>query len=335
MSVLAPDGVVELSYRAAVTAGIADAMSADASVILMGEDVASEGGVFKTTVGLLEQFGPSRVFNTPICENGFLGVALGMAVTGLRPVVEIMFSDFLAMGADALVNEIAKFRFLSGGQFAVPITIRATGGGSGRFGAQHSATAESWFMQYPGLNVVTLSSPASAYAALRTAIADNNPTLVIEHKSLYERSGPVHRGAMNPGGLGRANILRAGSDVTVVATLLMADRCLKAAEAVAADGIDVEVVDPTWLRPFDVATIQSSVLGTGRLLVVEEQVHAAGWGATVISELAIRGIEFRCPPQALSLNDDLLLPYSPKLEDAILPSIEAIADRVRVIVSKG
>lgn len=308
-------------------------MIADEHVVLMGEDVASEGGVFKTTVGLVERFGPSRVFNTPICENGFLGVALGMAVTGLRPVVEIMFSDFLAMGADALVNEIAKFRFLSGGQFTVPLTIRATGGGSGRFGAQHSATAESWFIQQPGLNVVTSSSPGAAYSALRAAIAGDDPTLVIEHKALLSLTGPVTRtGAAASRG---ASTLRPGSDVTVVATMLMADRCLAAAERAAEEGIEVEIVDPTWLRPLDVEAIRASAERTGRLLVVEEQVHAGGWGATVISELATSGVELRCPPKALSIADDILVPYSPTLEDTVLPSVDNIVDAVREIASRG
>jgi acetoin:2,6-dichlorophenolindophenol oxidoreductase subunit beta len=324
-----------MSYRSAVAAAIEDAMIADERVILMGEDVASEGGVFKTTVGLVERFGPSRVFNTPICENGFLGVALGMAVTGLRPVVEIMFSDFLAMGADALVNEIAKFRFLSGGQFTVPLTIRATGGGSGRFGAQHSATAESWFIQQPGLNVVTSSSPGGAYSALRAAIAGDDPTLVIEHKALLSLSGPVTRAGREGATSRGASTLRPGSDVTVVATMLMADRCLAAAERVAEEGIDVEIVDPTWLRPLDIEAIRASAERTGRLLVVEEQVHAGGWGATVISELATRGVELRCPPKALSIADDILVPYSPTLEDTVLPSVDNIVDAVREIASRG
>jgi acetoin:2,6-dichlorophenolindophenol oxidoreductase subunit beta len=324
-----------MTYRAAIAAAIEDAMVADERVVLMGEDVASEGGVFKTTVGLVERFGPSRVFNTPICENGFLGVALGMAVTGLRPVVEIMFGDFLAMGADALVNEIAKFRFLSGGQFTVPLTIRATGGGSGRFGAQHSATAESWFIQQPGLNVVTSSSPGGAYSALRAAMAGDDPTLVIEHKALLSLSGPVTRTETGGAGPRGASTLRPGSDVTVVATMLMADRCLAAAERVADEGIDVEIIDPTWLRPLDIESIRTSAERTGRLLVVEEQVHAGGWGATVISELAIRGIGLRCPPRTLSIADDILVPYSPTLEDTVLPSIDNIVDAVREIASRG
>jgi pyruvate dehydrogenase E1 component beta subunit len=315
------------SYRAAITAALGDALAADNRCVVMGEDVASAGGVFKTTVGLVERFGTDRVFNTPICENGFLGVALGMAITGLHPIVEIMFSDFLAMGADALVNEIAKFRFLSGSQYSVPLTVRAIGGASGRFGAQHSATAESWFMQQPGLKVATLSSPGAAYRVLRAAIEDENPTLVIEHKSLYERSAPVDRAAI--GSIGRAEMVRHGADATVVSTLMMLDRSRSAAELLAAEGLDIEVIDLTWLRPLDLATIEASVQRTGRLLVVEEQVHAGGWGATVISELAMRGVALAVAPRALSIADDLLVPYTPSLEDAILPSVDAIAAELR------
>src|SRR5437763_6340901 len=202
----AEDGdVAELTYRDAVNAALRDELSSDAAVYFMGEDVGMAGGVFKTNEGLAEDF-PGRVINTPICENGFLGVALGMAVTGLRPVVEIMFSDFLPTGADAIVNEIPKFRYMSGGQCEVPLTIRSIGGGTGRFGTQHSATGESWFLQVPGLLVVTASSPATAYGLLRAAIRRNDPVLFIEHKALYARKEPVDRTAPLPE-VGRAAIV--------------------------------------------------------------------------------------------------------------------------------
>lgn len=320
--------VTPLTYRNSINAALFDALRSDDRTVLLGEDVASSGGVFKTTSGLVEEFGPERVINTPICENGFLGAALGMAITGLRPIVEIMFSDFLAMGADAIVNEIAKFRFMSGGQFSVPLTIRAIGGASGRFGAQHSATGESWFINQPGLQVATLSCPESAYPVLTQAIADENPMLVIEHKSLYEKRAVVDRDATPPA-IGTAMVLRPGTDVTVLATLMMADRALAAATLLAEEGIDAEVIDPVWLRPLDMATISASVRRTGRLLVVEEQVHAGGWGATVISKLAMGGTPLQVPPRALGLEDEVLLPYSPTLEDAVLPSVEEIAEAIR------
>jgi pyruvate/2-oxoglutarate/acetoin dehydrogenase E1 component len=321
-------GVVELSYREAIHAALEHELREDPTVLLMGEDVATAGGVFKTNEGLSDEFGRERVRNTPICENGFLGVALGMAVTGLRPVVEIMFSDFLPTAGDAIVNELPKYRFMSGGQCVVPVTVRAIGGATGRFGTQHSATGESWYMGLPGLKVATAGSPAAAYGVLRAAIRDDDPVLFFEHKGLYGRKGPVRLGEDGILPVGEAGILRAGGDITVVATLLMADRAAAAADALAEDGISAELVELRWLRPLDMDAIVESVSKTGRLLVVEEQVHAGGWGATVISELTMRGVPM-ARPDALSLPDDLLIPYSPTLEDAILPSVEAIAARIR------
>jgi acetoin:2,6-dichlorophenolindophenol oxidoreductase subunit beta len=320
---------VEMTYRAAVAAAIIDEMATDPTVVLMGEDVGAGGGVFKTNEGVVERFGTDRVINTPICENGFLGVALGMAVTGLRPVVEIMFSDFLPSAGDAIVNELPKFRFMSGGQCAVPLTVRAIGGGTGRFGTQHSATGESWYLQLPGLKVAAASSPSAAYGLLRAAIRENDPVLVFEHKGLLMRKGAVVRDDSSVKQVGKANITRQGSDITVVATMLMADRVLTAAEQLSADGIDVEVVDLQWLRPLDIDTVEASVRRTGRVIVVEEQVHVAGWGAAVISQLAMRGVPFKQPPAALSLPDDLLVPYSPALEDQVIPSVDAIASAIR------
>ncbi len=327
----APAGVVELSYREAINAALADELERDPTVLLLGEDVATAGGVFKTNEGLPERFGLERIRNTPICENGFVGVALGMAVTGLRPVVEIMFSDFLPTAADALVNELPKYRFMSGGQCTVPVTVRSIGGATGRFGTQHSATGESWYIGLPGLKVATAATPASAYGVLRAAIQDDDPVLFFEHKGLYGRKGPVTLGDAGILPVGEAGVLREGSDITVVSTLLMADRSLAAAEALAEDGVSTEVVELRWLRPIDWDTIIRSVSKTGRLLVVEEQVHPGGWGATVISELTLRGVPM-ARPQALGLPDDLLISYSPSLEDAILPSVEAIATQIRSVL---
>ena len=321
-------GVVELTYREAINAALADELERDPAVLLMGEDVATAGGVFKTNEGLPERFGRERIRNTPICENGFIGVALGMAVTGLRPVVEIMFSDFLPTAADAIVNELPKFRFMSGGQCVVPVTVRSVGGATGRFGTQHSATGESWYIGLPGLKVATAARPATAYGVLRAAIQDDDPVLFFEHKGLYGRKGQVELGDGGILPVGKAGVLRKGSDVTVVATLLMADRAVTAADTLANEGISAEVVELRWLRPIDWDTIIESVSKTGRLLVVEEQVHPGGWGAAVISELTMRGAPM-APPQALSLPDDLLIPYSPPLEDAIIPGVDAIVARIR------
>jgi pyruvate/2-oxoglutarate/acetoin dehydrogenase E1 component len=331
----APPGETEeavLTYREAITAAMADEMEADRSVVLMGEDVGADGGVFKTNAGLIERFGPKRVINTPICENGFVGVALGMSLMGMRPVVEIMFSDFLPTAGDAIVNELPKYRFMSGGKCAVPVTIRSISGGTGRFGTQHSATGESWFLGLPGLRVVTASSPGSAYELLRAAIRHPNPVLFHEHKGLYGRKGPVRRGAIAE--FGKAAVVREGRDATIVGTLLMVERALKAAETLAGEGVDAEVIDLRWLRPMDVETVRKSVEKTGRLVVVEEQVHHAGWGASLISELTMRGVRWQQPPVAVSLPYDVPIPYTPPLEDAIIPSAERIAEAVTSVVKR-
>lgn len=320
---------VEMTYRDAINAALRDEMTADPNVLLMGEDVASDGGVYKTNTGLIEAFGPNRVINTPICENGFTGVALGMSLMGLRPVVEFMFSDFLPTAADAIVNELAKYRYMSGGRCSVPVTIRTVSGATGRFGTQHSATGESWFMGMPGLRIVTASTPGSAYSLLRAAIRDDNPVLFHEHRALYGRKGLVARREIAT--VGTAALLRPGTDVTIVATLLMADRAMKAAEELADEGIQAEVVDLRWIRPLDMEMVRRSVLRTGRLLVAEEQVHAGSWGATIISRLAIDGVTLRKPPAVVGLPDHLLIPYSPPLEDEIVPSAERIAAAARLL----
>ena len=323
---------VQLTYREAINAALHDALAGDPAVLLLGEDVDADGGVFKTNTGLVEAFGPERVRTTPICENGFVGVALGMALVGLRPIVEIMFADFLPTAGDAIVNQLPKYRFMSGGQCAVPVTVRVIGGGTGRFGTQHSATYESWFMHLPGLRVATASTPGSAYALLRAAISEDNPVIFFEHKALYGRKGPVERGAVAE--IGRAAVVRPGRDVTIVATLLMVERALAAAETLTAEGIEAEVIDPRWLRPLDVPTIRASVERTGRLVVAEEQVHAAGWGATLISELAQAGVPFAAPPRRVSLPDDYPIPYTPPLADLIVPSAAAIADADRATTGR-
>ena len=323
---------VELTYRDAINAALRDAMAADPNVVLIGEDVAAAGGVFKTNEGLAEQF-PGRVINTPICENGFTGVALGMALMGLRPVVEFMFSDFLPSAGDQIMNQLPKYRFMSGGQCAVPVTLRSISGGTGRFGTQHSATGESWFMSLPGLRVCAASSPATAYELLRAAIRENNPVIFHEHKGLYGRKGRVRRGAVTAE-IGRAAVVREGKDVTIVATLMMVERALSAAEQLQTEGISVEVIDLRWIRPLDVATVRASTTRTGRLVIAEEQVHAGGWGATLISELTMAGMVWRAAPRAVSLAPDLCISYSPELEDAILPSVAKIADAARA-AAKG
>jgi pyruvate/2-oxoglutarate/acetoin dehydrogenase E1 component len=324
----APGETLELTYRDAVNAALADEMASDERVYLLGEDVANDGGVFKTNAGLPERF-PGRVKNTPICENTFIGLAIGMSVTGLRPVVEIMFSDFLPTAGDAMIEELPKFRFMTGGQCELPVTVRSIGGGGGRFGTQHSATGESWFMAFPGLLVATAGTPAGAYSVLRAAIRHRDPVLFFEHKGLYARKGTVERSDQAIAEIGKAAVVREGSDVTIVATLLMLDRALQAADALAADGIDAEVIDLRWLRPLDFPRVRKSVEKTGRLVIVEEQVHAGGWGATLISRLTLAGVTLATPPRVVGLADDLLIPYSPTLEDALIPDADTITHAVK------
>jgi len=326
----AADGLVaEMTYRGAITAALHDEMAADPGVVLIGEDVAANGGVFKTNEGLAERF-PGQVLTTPICENGFTGVALGMSLLGMRPVVEFMFADFLPTAGDQIVNQLPKYRFMSGGQFAVPVTLRVISGATGRFGTQHSATGESWYMGLPGLRVCAASSPGAAYELLRAAIRDPNPVLFHEHKALYVRKGEVRRGAIAD--LGRAEVLRPGADVTIVATLMMVERSLEAAATLAGEGIDAEVIDLRWIRPLDLAAVGASVGKTGRLVIAEEQVHAGGWGATIISELTMGGVGWRSAPCAVSLPADICIAYSPPLEDAALPTAQSIAAAARASV---
>jgi pyruvate/2-oxoglutarate/acetoin dehydrogenase E1 component len=322
---------VEMTYREAVNAALEDEMTADPHVYLLGEDVANDGGVFKTNAGLPEKF-PGRVRNTPICENTFIGVAIGMSVTGLRPVVEIMFSDFLPTAGDAIIEELPKFRFMTGGQCSLPVTVRSIGGAGGRFGTQHSATGESWFIAFPGLLVATAGTPGGAYAVLRAAMRHEDPVLFFEHKGLYGRKGLVTRGDGQVAEIGKGAILRSGTDVTIVSTLLLLDRALQAAEVLAGEGIDAEVIDLRWLRPVDVPIVRSSLEKTGRLVIAEEQVHAGGWGATLVSRLTLDGVRFEVPPRVIGLPDDLLIPYSPPLEDAILPGVEAVVEEVRSLL---
>jgi len=321
---------LELTYRDAINLAMSEELDRDPNVVLIGEDVAAAGGVFKTNEKLAELY-PGRLINTPICENGFTGVALGMALMGMRPIVEFMFSDFLPSAGDQIVNQLPKYRFMSGGQCSVPVTIRSISGGTGRFGTQHSATGESWFMSLPGLRVCAASSPGSAYDLLRAAIRENNPVIFHEHKGLYGRKGLVRKGAP-PAEIGKAAVLREGSDVTVVATLLMVERALAAADLLQGEGISVEVIDLRWTRPLDLASVKAAVTRTGRLVVAEEQVHAGGWGATLISELTMGGLRWRAAPRAVSLPADICISYSPDLEDAILPSVDRIADAARSAV---
>jgi len=321
---------VQLTYREAINAALHDALAGDPAVLLLGEDVDADGGVFKTNTGLVEAFGPERVRTTPICENGFVGVALGMALVGLRPIVEIMFADFLPTAGDAIVNQLPKYRFMSGGQCAVPVTVRVIGGGTGRFGTQHSATYESWFMHLPGLRVATASTPGSAYALLRAAISEDNPVIFFEHKALYDLAGPVPEESYALP-FGEANVVREGGDVTIVALGRMVHTSLEAAEQLAAAGVECEVVDLRTTSPLDEDTVLESVENTGRLVVVDEA-HPRCSMATDISALVARKAfgALRAPVEMVTA-PHTPVPFSNTLEDIYIPDAQRVANAVKTV----
>jgi pyruvate dehydrogenase E1 component beta subunit len=318
----------EMSYRDAIRAALAEEMRRDPAVLLMGEDIAAAGGVFKATEGLLKEFGPIRVRDTPISEMGFVGAALGLAITGYRPVVELMFADFIGVCHDQIVNQIAKYRYMSGGQATVPLVIRALGGAGLRFASQHSQTCETWLLATPGLRIVCPSSPNDVYGMLKAAIRDENPVVVIEHKALYGTKGQVQLGKDPPANLDRPAVARTGNGVTIVASLAMVPRSLEAAELLAERGVDAEVIDLRVLRPMDVGPIVTSVRKTSLLLTVEEGPQVGGWGAEVVAQVTAEAFDYLDgPPQRVTLPDHPI-PFSPPLEDAALPNPQQIADAV-------
>ena len=321
----------KLTYREAVQKALADELRSDERVVFFGEDVAVAGGAFKVTPGLYEEFGGNRVRDTPISEQAFIGAALGAAITGLRPVAELMFADFIPVAMDQIVNQIAKYRYMSGGQFTLPLTIRAAQGAGAGFGTQHSACAESWLMQHPGLMVVVPSTPTDIYGLLRGAIREDNPVIVLEHKMLYNMSEEVPDDT-GPMKLGEARIRRRGRDVTVVATQLMVHRALEAAEEVAQDGIEAEVIDLRSMVPLDKDTVLESLARTNRLVVVEEAPHSAGWGGDIVSLAANEGIYWLDAPVIRVNMGGALVAYSPPLEDEVIPNVSRIARALREVV---
>src|ERR687896_676998 len=279
----------ELTYRAAVAAGIAQEMERDESVVLIGEDVGAAGGVFKTTEGLLEKFGPERVRDTPISEQAIVGAVMGAAMTGLRPIGELMFSDFFAVAWDMVANQIAKTRYMTDGQVSMPLVIRTANGAGLRFGAQHSQSVENWAMAIPGLKVVAPSTPADVMGLMAAAIRDPDPVVFCEHKALFAEKGEVPDGE-HVDVLGKARIVREGRDCTVLALAAMVPRSVAAADRLQAEhGISAEVIDLRSLVPLDVGTILASVEKTSRLITVEENPRLCGWGAEIVSIVADEG----------------------------------------------
>jgi acetoin:2,6-dichlorophenolindophenol oxidoreductase subunit beta len=320
--------VAELTYRAAVSRGIAQEMRRDSSVVFLGEDIAGAGGVFKTTTGLLEEFGPDRVVDTPISEQAILGAAMGAAMTGLRPIAEIMFADFFAVCWDMVVNQIAKSRYMTDGQVGCPLVIRSGNGGSVRFGAQHSQSVENWAMAVPGIKIVAPSSAFDVVGLMAASVRDPDPVLFFEHKGLLATKQDVPDGEIVDT-LGTARVRREGSDCTIVALALMVPRALAAADLLAAEGIDATVIDLRSLVPLDTATVMASVAATGRLFTVEENPRLCGWGAEVASIVGEETFWDLDGPIVRITTPHIPLPAAENLEDLAIPSVERIADEIR------
>ena len=318
----------ELEFRVAIRDALAEELERDPSVVFFGEDVAVAGGVFKATPDLFERFGPDRVFDTPISELALAGAAYGAAVTGLRPVFEVMFGDFMALAMDSLVNQAAKFWYISREQGTVPLVVRSAVGAGGRFGAIHSQTHGTWFQGIPGLKIAFPSSPAEAKGLLKGAIRDDNPVVFLEHKRLYSVKGPEPEPGQEVIALGQAAVARAGEDLTIVSVGKGVSDALAAAEALAGEGISAEVVDLRTLRPLDVPTVLGSVARTNRLLAVEEGPRTGGWATGLLGAVAEEGLHDLDDAWILA-TEETPIPYSPTLEDAFLPDAEAIAASVR------
>jgi pyruvate dehydrogenase E1 component beta subunit len=321
--------VAQLTYREAVAAGIAQEMERDERVVFLGEDVADAGGVFKATVGLLERFGPKRVRNTPISEQAIIGAAMGAAMTGLRPIAEIMFSDFFAVCWDMIANEIAKARYMSAGQITLPLVIRTANGAGSRFGAQHSQSVENWAMCVPGLKVVAPSTAADVKGLLAAAVRDPDPVIVFEHKALYAAKGEVPDGELVDR-LGAAKVLRQGSDITLVALAAMVPRALEAAERLQReDGISATVIDLRSLVPLDTKTLLAETVKTGRLYTVEENPRLCGWGAEIASIVAEECFYELDGPIVRITTPHVPLPAADALEDNTVPTVQRIVDTIR------
>jgi len=314
-----------IAFRTAVRDALDEELATDARVILFGEDVAVAGGVFATTPGLYEKYGADRVFDTPISELALAGAAFGSAITGLRPVIEIMFGDFLTLAMDMLVNQATKYRFLTQEQVAVPLVIRSVVGAGGRFGAIHSQMPASWFMGVPGLKIVAPSTPADAKSLLKAAIRDDNPVLFFEHKRLYGLEGEVDG---EVGRLGQAAVVREGDDITLVTAMKSVHDASEAATALEGDGISVEVIDLRTLRPIDVETILASVRKTNRIVVVEEGPATGGWAGEVLACVTEEALGHLDEAWRIA-TPNTPIPYSPPLEDAFLPGADRIAAEIR------
>lgn len=321
----------EMTYSAALNRALREEMERDSSVFVMGEDIGrwgNGGGVFGVTQGLLELFGSERIRDTPISEEGFVSLGVGAAVAGARPVVEIMYSDFLTLAMDPIVNQAAKLRYMFGGQASVPLVVRTNLGASGGKAAQHSQSLESWFMHVPGLKVVVPTTPADAAGLLKTAIRDDNTVIFLEHKLLYFRNGEVPED-IEPIPFGKARVVRSGSDVTVVATQVMLEHAQRAASTLSEEGIDVEIIDPRTLVPFDYETLVASVKKTGRLLLAHEAVERAGWAAEVAFVTTNDAFDYLDAPVNRVCGANVPVPYTKVLEAEVIPGERDLVDGIR------
>ena len=321
-----------ITYRDAVAEGLAREMRRDPSVVCLGEDIGAAGGVFKTTVGLFAEFGPERVRDTPISEQAIVGMAMGAAMTGIRPVAEIMFSDFLACCWDYLANEIPKMRYMTGGQVTVPLVVRTANGGGLGFGAQHSQSVENWALAVPGLKIAAPSNPADVIGLLASAVRSDDPVVFFEHKGLF-----ASRGETAPAGhlvpLGQAAIARPGTDVTVVALAATVPIALAAAAELESTGVKAEVIDLRCLVPLDMATVLESVGRTSRLLIVEENPYQGGWGGTVASIVADEGFELLDAPIRRVAAACVPLPFADALEEEVIPTTEKVVAALRTLLA--
>jgi acetoin:2,6-dichlorophenolindophenol oxidoreductase subunit beta len=320
------------TYREAVAEGIAREMRRDPGVVCLGEDIGAAEGVFKTTVGLFREFGPDRVWDTPISEQAIVGAAMGAAMTGLRPVAEIMFSDFLACCWDYLANEIPKVRYMTGGQVTVPLVVRTANGGGLGFGAQHSQAVENWALTVPGLKIAAPSTPADVVGLMASAIRSDDPVVFFEHKGLFAGKGPAAP-PEHVVPLGQASVVREGADVTLVSLAYTVPMALTAAERLAGEGISAEVVDLRCLIPLDMATVLASVGRTSRLVVVEENPYQGGWGGTVVSIVADEGFELLDAPIRRVAAANVPLPFADALEDRVMPTVDKVVETVRKLAA--
>ncbi len=315
--------MAQLTYRDAVARAITQEMERDPNVVFLGEDVGGAGGVFKATVGLLERFGPERVRDTPISEQAILGAAMGAAMTGLRPIAEIMFADFFAVCWDLVANQIAKSSYMTAGQVSFPLVIRSGNGGGLRFGAQHSQSVENWAMAVPGLKVVAPSNPTDVIGLFAAAVRDPDPVMFFEHKGLYSSKAEVPDGEIVDT-LGSAKVLRTGGDATIVALAAMVPRAVAAADALAERGIEAGVIDVRSLVPLDTRTILREVSATGRLFTVEENPRLCGWGAEIVSIIAEECFNYLDGPPLRITTPHIPLPSADALEDMAIPSVDRI-----------